>query len=134
MIYKSYMYSLTGFHKLNILCIQHPGQKGGYSWHPSDLCAKLRSRAQALHYGGGGGGEHIFSKAAHLSALGSSEPLHLSAALGSERPPAGIQSPEGSELHSLPQQVPVSGGTRDMPHRTTDPMACPLLLAQQTLI
>lgn len=92
MIYKSYMYSLMDFHKLNILCIQHPDQKGGYSQHPSDLCAELRSRAQASHYGAEGGGEHIFSKAAHPSALGSSEPLHLSAALDSEGPPAGIQS------------------------------------------
>lgn len=62
MIYKSYMYSLMDFHKLNILCIQHRDQKGGYSQHPSDLCAELRSRAQASHYGAGGGVSTSFLK------------------------------------------------------------------------
>lgn len=55
MIYKSYMYSLMDFHKLNILCIQHPDQKGGYSQHPATSVpsseAGLRPRTTGLRVG-----------------------------------------------------------------------------------
>lgn len=64
------------FHKLNILSIQYLNQKGGFSQHPTAVCAEPRNKAQASHYRDKVC-EPIFSIAAHQSALGSAEPLHL---------------------------------------------------------
>lgn len=72
----AYVYSFMNFHELNILVYSAPRSKRGHSQHPQSPLCRAQKQGSGLTLRGKVC-EHIFSKAAHPSALGSSEPLHF---------------------------------------------------------